>query len=153
MKVNLLTKNLKNFVKSIKDTEIYNDIILKISIRGSQDGIIFSYANFDYSIEYKINCNYNYLDVIVNAETFCKIIKSTKQKEITLEFSEKELKINNFIIPCDSDTKEYTFENLDYKLLFEIESGKFLDIIKKLDRKSTRLNSSHEWISRMPSSA
>ena len=25
--------------------------------------------------------------------------------------------------------------------------------IKNLDRKSTRLNSSHEWISRMPSSA
>ena len=43
------------------------------------------------------------------------------------------MKINNFIIPCDSDTKEYTFENLDYKLLFEIESGKFLDIIKKLE--------------------
>ena len=28
-----------------------------------------------------------------------------------------------------------------------------LDLVKVLDRKSTRLNSSHEWISRMPSSA
>ena len=27
------------------------------------------------------------------------------------------------------------------------------DLLKELDRKSTRLNSSHEWISRMPSSA
>ena len=26
-------------------------------------------------------------------------------------------------------------------------------IVQKVDRKSTRLNSSHEWISRMPSSA
>ena len=32
--------------------------------------------------------------------------------------------------------------------------GASLELIKrKLDRKSTRLNSSHEWISRMPSSA
>ena len=28
-----------------------------------------------------------------------------------------------------------------------------LDVIDESDRKSTRLNSSHEWISRMPSSA
>ena len=28
-----------------------------------------------------------------------------------------------------------------------------LQIFRSLDRKSTRLNSSHEWISRMPSSA
>ena len=27
------------------------------------------------------------------------------------------------------------------------------DLWKEIDRKSTRLNSSHEWISRMPSSA
>ena len=27
------------------------------------------------------------------------------------------------------------------------------DLVKAIDRKSTRLNSSHEWISRMPSSA
>ena len=27
------------------------------------------------------------------------------------------------------------------------------DVVDQLDRKSTRLNSSHEWISRMPSSA
>ena len=29
----------------------------------------------------------------------------------------------------------------------------FLDRVEVEDRKSTRLNSSHEWISRMPSSA
>ena len=31
--------------------------------------------------------------------------------------------------------------------------GALADVSDKLDRKSTRLNSSHEWISRMPSSA
>ena len=31
--------------------------------------------------------------------------------------------------------------------------GGFMLIIAGIDRKSTRLNSSHEWISRMPSSA
>ena len=39
----------------------------------------------------------------------------------------------------------------------DIHSGKFIPktetIDPKTDRKSTRLNSSHEWISRMPSSA
>ena len=39
----------------------------------------------------------------------------------------------------------------------EAAAKKFLEVIKyytsTLDRKSTRLNSSHEWISRMPSSA
>ena len=28
-----------------------------------------------------------------------------------------------------------------------------IDVLVDIDRKSTRLNSSHEWISRMPSSA
>ena len=40
-----------------------------------------------------------------------------------------------------------TFKNL------VSEWFKYDDMIRKLDRKSTRLNSSHEWISRMPSSA
>ena len=38
------------------------------------------------------------------------------------------------------------FDNID-------EFKEFLSKCKKSDRKSTRLNSSHEWISRMPSSA
>ena len=33
------------------------------------------------------------------------------------------------------------------------ECGNFRLLEENLDRKSTRLNSSHEWISRMPSSA
>ena len=32
-------------------------------------------------------------------------------------------------------------------------ANSFDDTVARLDRKSTRLNSSHEWISRMPSSA
>ena len=35
----------------------------------------------------------------------------------------------------------------------EIAIGDLANLIAELDRKSTRLNSSHEWISRMPSSA
>ena len=39
----------------------------------------------------------------------------------------------------DSDAKDDSYDFSAYK--------------KRIDRKSTRLNSSHEWISRMPSSA
>ena len=39
--------------------------------------------------------------------------------------------------------EDYSVEELDFS-----DKG-----ITELDRKSTRLNSSHEWISRMPSSA
>ena len=41
------------------------------------------------------------------------------------------------------------FEEAEFTSLPEYKEKIFLD----LDRKSTRLNSSHEWISRMPSSA
>ena len=39
---------------------------------------------------------------------------------------------------------------------FEVKKENILEVMKHFkesDRKSTRLNSSHEWISRMPSSA
>ena len=37
--------------------------------------------------------------------------------------------------------------------LLEMPKNSVFRILTTLDRKSTRLNSSHEWISRMPSSA
>ena len=43
--------------------------------------------------------------------------------------------------------------NNDKVVLHQIPSGIFHQDTLNLDRKSTRLNSSHEWISRMPSSA
>ena len=36
---------------------------------------------------------------------------------------------------------------------FDLRLGSWLEVAGPTDRKSTRLNSSHEWISRMPSSA
>ena len=39
------------------------------------------------------------------------------------------------------------------ELAFSLVSSLRMVNLKKQDRKSTRLNSSHEWISRMPSSA
>ena len=56
---------------------------------------------------------------------------------------------------------QHTYDNwVKIKATFE-ESGntdnmfykRAIEIVKTRDRKSTRLNSSHEWISRMPSSA
>ena len=42
---------------------------------------------------------------------------------------------------------------ISYRLYEQIAAKNEEKISKYIDRKSTRLNSSHEWISRMPSSA
>ena len=44
-------------------------------------------------------------------------------------------------------------ENIKVLQLSDLHKKQFGKGNKRLDRKSTRLNSSHEWISRMPSSA
>ena len=61
--------------------------------------------------------------------------------------------------------KEYDYENLiivgDFidltslkrKFYWNQQHSTVIQKVLRLDRKSTRLNSSHEWISRMPSSA
>ena len=54
--------------------------------------------------------------------------------------------------------KKQTLENKDYNFVLffnsrNIRRKQIPDTMLALDRKSTRLNSSHEWISRMPSSA
>ena len=48
-------------------------------------------------------------------------------------------------LTCQSSLKEIVLKGAD--------DGAELVILDDEDRKSTRLNSSHEWISRMPSSA
>ena len=46
------------------------------------------------------------------------------------------------------------FSDINYAIASkEDKTAMFLGYSELLDRKSTRLNSSHEWISRMPSSA
>ena len=49
--------------------------------------------------------------------------------------------------------KKYLIDNTT-KILYDVDSQEPVGIYnEEKDRKSTRLNSSHEWISRMPSSA
>ena len=65
----------------------------------------------------------------------------------------------DFII-CDECQSTYAVENdlvdfldsTDKDLQKQLKLYSLNDIVER-DRKSTRLNSSHEWISRMPSSA
>ena len=45
--------------------------------------------------------------------------------------------------------KAQGFQTVDVRHI----QGSFFEVLQNRDRKSTRLNSSHEWISRMPSSA
>ena len=58
------------------------------------------------------------------------------------------------LIQVDDDIRPMTDEEYsDYRLHLSEEQRLAEEKIAKEDRKSTRLNSSHEWISRMPSSA
>ena len=80
--------------------------------------------------------------MVLNEEQW---IKELREKRITYGISQGRLAVASGI------TREY---------LNKIESGKMKPskelletLYKELDRKSTRLNSSHEFVSRMPSSA
>ena len=62
-------------------------------------------------------------------------------------YSTEECKqLNQLMYNCFSICQEEEVENI-------IVTGKQIDIILRIDRKSTRLNSSHRSLSRMPSSA
>ena len=66
---------------------------------------------------------------------------------------EKLLRMGYSVISLD-DLSTGTISNLQTIMdnpSLKVIQGSVVD--EKLDRKSTRLNSSHEWISRMPSSA
>ena len=52
----------------------------------------------------------------------------------------------------DHELRQAAHDQKCYNELMAVREN-VLEYLKTLDRKSTRLNSSHEWISRMPSSA
>ena len=111
-------------------------------------------------------CNEGWYNIIANAcavmysdvKTYRSDISYLKRKKDTLENGtdhEREIHCSRW----DNLTKsfrQWTLEELDAEILKAQE--KLEEAISNLpktvqDRKSTRLNSSHEWISRMPSSA
>ena len=62
--------------------------------------------------------------------------------------------VNEFIVSDANDTPvEINLDNLDVGNSVKQKIRNEFEHIKKLDRKSTRLNSSHSSVSRMPSSA
>ena len=65
---------------------------------------------------------------------------------------EKVSPIPYVVIPKDKDMPDGLFL-MEYRQTGEFEVGDTGKPEEIIDRKSTRLNSSHEWISRMPSSA
>ena len=74
------------------------------------------------------------MNIIINENQFQSILTETKSVDSFLKMiTEKYPKTKDFIHQLEK---------------FILESG-----CRRIDRKSTRLNSSHEWISRMPSSA
>jgi len=96
----LKTNELKKFVKSIKNAKFYNFI----RIKNNQQGIVFAYENQDYLLEYKIDYNYH-LDTFISVDSFSKIIKSLKQKEINIEFFADYLTIDNFRILFENNNE------------------------------------------------
>ena len=58
-----------------------------------------------------------------------------------------------FVSKIDSLRPAYGFDDISLAPGTDTVDPADVDLTQELDRKSTRLNSSHEWISRMPSSA
>ena len=74
-----------------------------------------------------------------------------------LEIDDLSIAIANNVLKCDVWSHEYYHIFLPIETQKEVDTEFVLKILqnknKKIDRKSTRLNSSHPSISRMPSSA
>ena len=67
----------------------------------------------------------------------------------------KKSKVNNDLSHAEKvlEDDHYGLEKIKERILEYLAVQQRVDKVKAPDRKSTRLNSSHEWISRMPSSA
>ena len=60
----------------------------------------------------------------------------------------------NAITKAGAEAANYPFATIDPNVgMVEVPDERLQKLTEMIDRKSTRLNSSHEWISRMPSSA
>ena len=79
------------------------------------------------------------------------MISNDKKEFIEFMMSADVLRFGDFVTKSGRNTP-YFVNTGNYKTGMQIATlSKFYS--KMIDRKSTRLNSSHEWISRMPSSA
>ena len=61
--------------------------------------------------------------------------------------------VNEAVTEMNGVEHQFTEEEKNFVVQFAFRSGSKEDTISLIDRKSTRLNSSHNVISRMPSSA
>ena len=95
---------------------------------------------------------------LIAGEKFPKIYLVTSSRETTERFAQhidvKFLQPSEIIeLDLTQEINYSVFENIDSDLLFCATGYLGLGTEDGLDRKSTRLNSSHEFVSRMPSSA
>ena len=135
-----------NFVSSV-DNESYAFCTLKDEIAKVDQ--ITGIATFKNLILYQGNrLTYNYTvdNSIIQNYTIPNNSVDTDLLEVFIRPSEQSQEIDTYtlaknVTSLDSTSRIYFLE--------EVEDQKY----KIIDRKSTRLNSSHEWISRMPSSA
>ena len=72
-----------------------------------------------------------------------------RNKQTVLSYLHKAIKSLNQLRMIEDSLVIYRLSRAPERRIFYIDVGN----LPKIDRKSTRLNSSHEWISRMPSSA
>ena len=117
----------------------------------------FGYAKVAKSLKYDWNRNLTgYLELRPNLQIFVHLIDSRHPGlEIDNNVDEflKDIKRGDqIIINAFTKTDKLTQAELS-KLKRDNPDGIFISNLKKRDRKSTRLNSSHEFVSRMPSSA
>ena len=110
----------------------------------------------NYFLKIKLALVYSFLVLINNAHAgegaFGWIYTLDLQPKGTLEF-EQRVQRNRQQAAGTYDVALYRTE-LEYGLTHDLQIAGYVNsYAANIDRKSTRLNSSHEWISRMPSSA
>ena len=90
-----------------------------------------------------IQVNTDDLSILESVENYFEVIDGRNKNRVFID-------LDGEIIVDGGDKKE--FKKLDNEILERLKTIENISLLTA-DRKSTRLNSSHEWISRMPSSA